>query len=278
MTNTIKDLWTDIDSKYTYSKQATRDFIREVANQFQSCLYIEYTPHDEIDWDGIVNTLGNLGLWLEDEPYVTPDYYFGLAAYGHFKETYNVSRHYVMKLCTRRNPTSEEKALLDRAADAELSEFFAPTLFFNLPVTRVPAVLEEEDPDDVEYNPIDHCWELREDYEPDNTICAVEFQPVIDIYLPYDNADWTEFNVYDKESPLYSKYPTLDRSDVRGLDGAAERFVMDFAAYYGLTALIALSDFCLEYHVTDLHEANVGTLALYDGDALRPVILDWLSR
>lgn len=277
-----KDLWTDIERHYNYKYPSTREFIMDVAHRFQANLLIPYAPHDEADWSGALHAIGSLGLWLEDlDPDATPEVYLEMVGYGHFKETYKCGRHFVLKLCSKRNPTKEEELLLNDAFNSEVEDYFVPTLFFELPVYHPPAILEPADDDDAPliYNSEEHLWEPDPEEDPDNTLVAVEFQPVVDPYADPDSREpGPEFSHKDVDNPLFSKYPTLEPLSVSGLNGAAQVFVEDFARIYGLDELIRLSDFCVEHHVSDLHDANTGTLALYPGDLPRPIIMDWLSR
>lgn len=279
MTKVYNDLWADIDADFCFKHNSTRDFIREVARSFQSNFYNEYTPHDRYDWSGAVNTLGNLGCWLEDNDLdTTPETYLQMVGYGHFKEAYQLGCHYVLKLCTRRNPTLEEMQLLGKAESENVADYFVPTLFFTLPVHKEPAILEPDDDEDVEYFPELHCWDYRSGSEPDNILTSLEIQPVVDTYRTDEDEDYTPFNCKDKFSPLFAKYPILNADNTWGLNGADQQFLEDFAAYYGPEELTALSEFCLTHRVSDLHNGNTGTLALYPGEQPRPIILDWLSR
>lgn len=281
MTSIYKDLWTDIERHYNYKYPSTREFIMDVAHRFQANLLIPYAPHDEADWSGALHAIGSLGLWLEDlQPDATPETYLEMVGYGHFKETYKCGPHFVLKLCSRRNPTAEEEELLNDAYNEEVEDYFVPTIFFSLPVYRDPAILEPGDSDDdLVYNHDDHVWEPNPDVEPDNTLVALEFQLVVDPYAEPDSREaGPEFAARDIENPLYIKYPDLEPMMFLPLDGACQKFVEDFAAIYGLNALVRLADFCADHHVSDLHDANTGTLCLYPGDLPRPIILDWLSR
>lgn len=275
-----KDLWTDIERHYNYKYPSTRDFIMDVAHRFQANLLIPYAPHDEEDWMGALHAIGSLGLWLEDMQLdATPETYLEMVGYGHFKETYKCGPHFVLKLCSLRNPTKEEEMLLNDAYNADLEDYFVPTLFFELPVHREPAVLELDDNDDsLIYNHEEHLWEPDPEAEPDNTLVALELQPVVDTYAPPDSrSPGPEVSLRYDLQWWKDHYPSIDFDALTGLDGAAKPFMEDALHFYG-TDLYRLSDFCLEHHVSDLHDANTGTLALYPGDLPRPIILDWLSR
>lgn len=279
----------DIRARYSFKYPSTREFIDTVANTFEHKLWAIYTPDSTDDWLAAVDMLGALGLFIEDtDPEATPDVYFGEPGYGHFKECYRLSPQYIIKFCAARNPTLQEMELLHAADEAGLAHLFLPTLFFELPCEKEPAVLEPDDDDDdhLIYNSEYHYWEHDPDYPLDHVLTHFEIQPVAEVIAPGESTDKelnAEFQCWSlsqwEEEPLRAELPTdFNPYCLRHLSGASRIWVMDFFHFYGLDALINFAAFCEEHLITDLHSSNVGHSSLGTHHRSYPIILDWLSR
>lgn len=284
MANT-KTLPAAIREHYSFQYPATWAFIDRVAEEFERKFYNIYTPDSKEDWADAIDSLGALGNFIEDRNGNTPDVFFGEPGYGHFKECYTFSPHFIIKFCSRRNPTDREVTLLQKAKAWGLGRVFLDTLFFDLPVYKDPAVLEPDDDEDLVYNTKYHFWEHDPSVPFDNELVSLEIQPVAETIAPGDCTDDhlnAEFQCWSlsqwHNEPLSHRVPEdFNPYQIRFLSGASRLWIEDYFNRYGLEALVELAEFCEVHHVNDLHSANVGH-CFYGSTKTYPVILDWMSR
>lgn len=263
--------------KATPLDAADRAFLRRAANAIAD-LYNTCTPDNADEANYLKAGMRALGE-LTATPGATPELFFEMEAFGGFKECYYLSPHFVLKFCSRRNPTIPERELLERAIEAGLSDVFLPTRYVCLSRLIPSASLDKDDDDrevyDEEYekwieNPtwVDNsdfdylCIQLRAIPLGDSDDNSITFSVQTDI-------GW-------ERSRKMSGLPAdAIKEDWIGLQGVAIPWLWEYIHRYGVEAARKLNEFCTEYHVWDLHAENVGVSA---DDSRRPIILDWMSR
>lgn len=235
-----------------------------------------------------------------------PNEYFDFLAHGAFKETYMLRRsdNYVVKFCSQQNDTETEKVLLD-AAEAEGVGFaFVPTRFVNFHglTCGMPLMLEDYDGDSAQY------WDFEKETYIENEdwegryATALEIQPTLLYTVKSDEKHeyWNPCRAYGEDvrfveggriepdhvlrdpaiNPNTGEVIPYDIIHDTGIED--KRWIEQFVRFYRIDGLKRLAEFVQKYHVTDLHNNNIGyisgaALGLADPDLEVPVIIDWLS-
>lgn len=249
------------------------------------------TPDNE--YLTLADGIHSLGI-LEDTPGApSPENYFELEGFGHFKECYYLSPNFVIKFCAERNPTTEEAKLLSDAYENGFEDLFLPSKYHELPFPLTSDNLEKEDEDQEVYDEDRGGWVENPEWHDDTVLTHICIQPRA-ISAERFYADPLSENVYDKivdaECNCGSKNAwettrvdlglpaDTDYRDYRGINGLCKVWALDFIKAFGVSRLKLFAQFCKEFHVWDLHSENVGyTLPGADGTRY-PIILDWMSR
>lgn len=264
----------------TWSTIQTENFICAVAETLAR-MSLDL-PDPSVDLADMVNALDNLALLLNNkDPNVTPEDYFELEDFGHFKECYYLSPHFVLKFCAERNPTREENKLLQDAKQNGMGHLFVPSEYLALPHPIESTNLEKDD-DEAEAYDEELCeWGPNPEWHDNTVLTHICIQAQVRP-LGYDNDDLVpEVNVHFLWDETREYLHLSTEEDPRawiGLNGCALPWVKAVINLYGADFTRQFAAFCAEYHVWDLHADNVGfTLPAAGGKSL-PVILDWLSR
>lgn len=230
-----------------------------------------------------------------------PNEYFDYLAHGAFKETYMLHRshNYVVKFCSQQNDTETEKALLEAAKDEGMDWAFIPTRFVNFHglTCGMPFMLEDYDGDSAQY------WDSEKETYIDNEdwegryATALEIQPTLLYTVNSDENHeyWLPEYAYGEVAHIVKgerveRDPAINPNTgevipydiIRDTDIKDKRWIEQFVRFYGIDGLERLANFIQKYHVTDLHNSNIGyisgaALGLADPDLEVPVIIDWLS-
>lgn len=239
-------------------------------------------PDPSTDFNEMVNALDNLALLLNNtDPNVTPEDYFDLENFGHFKECYSISPHFVLKFCAERNPTREERKLLQDAKENGMDHMFVPSEYIELPRHIESSNLEKDDDESEAYDEELHEWGPNPEWHDNTLFTHICIQAQVHP-LGYDEDGFVPevavHHRWDETRESLSLPPEEKPIDWEGLSGCAIPWVKSVINTYGLDFTKQFAAFCAEYHVWDLHADNVGyTLPAAGGKSL-PVILDWLSR
>lgn len=264
----------------------TQSLLRAIATDIVS-LGDKYTGLND-EYVDIVESLGNLGYLLADLAHPSPNLYFNLEGFGHYKECYTFSPNLVIKFCAKRSPTDEEQDLYDKARSNSLGFLFIPSFYYELPHSLESNELEKEEGSVEIYDENDDEWVPDPDWHDNTdftTICIQlrcitadqlfadsEREESDEIVGPYNELSWqrtVQFLGLSEDTPPHDYY---------GLSGTCLPWAKTFIEHYGVTYLEIFSRFCEANRVFDLHSGNVGfTIGDVDG-ASRPVLLDWLSR
>lgn len=240
----------------------------------------------------IIHSLIDLGVLSDTPNQPTPEAYFELMRFGHFKECYRFSPSFIIKFCAERNPTNDEAQALEDAFANDMDDVFLPTKYYPLPYPMYANNLERDDEEAEIYDESTDEWIENPEWHDDTVLTAICIQPrVISADCKYTDVDHTD--IYNKPSDAECNvspkmWPvtcdrlgipfTDDRYEWRGLNGVCALWAKDFKNLYGLSRLKQFAKFCEEFHIWDLHSENVGyTLPGADGVEY-PVILDWMSR
>ena len=235
---------------------------------------------------------------------MNPDEYFDYLAHGAFKETYMLSSdNYVVKFCSQHNDTDAEQALLEAANEEGVGCAFIPTLFVNYHGHSTPMPNLEADCDSDSCGTWDEkydTWVENEDWEG-RFATGLEIQPTI-LYTcngrgerwsyerGYGEVRYFEDGVTHGPTHIISD-PAIDPNTgeiipyeiLEVLDIHNKTWIEEYARLYTIAGLAKLADFCDKYHISDLHNGNLGFItstALGIDSPTEyevPVILDWLS-
>lgn len=230
-----------------------------------------------------------------------PNEYFDFLAHGAFKETYMLhhSDNYVVKFCSQQNDTETEKALLDAAKAEGIGFAFIPTRFVNFHglTCGMPMILEDYDGDSAQYwDSEQETYIENEDWEG-RYATALEIQPTLLYTVNSDEKHeyWRPEYAYGEEAHILGgervepdhvlrdpainpntgeviPYDIICNTDIRD-----KRWIEQFVRFYGIDGLERLANFIQKYHVTDLHNSNIGYISGTALDTEVPVIIDWLS-
>ena len=242
----------------------------------------------------IINSLINLGTLSDIPDQPSPEDFFDLTGFGHFKECYDFSPSFIIKFCAERNPTTDEAKALEDAFANGMDDIFLPTKYYPLPYPLYANNLERDDEEAEIYDESTGNWIENPEWHDNTVLTAVCIQPKVvsaeryyadeDSDYPYDKLAGAEFMSSSSDKTWDSSRDALDiplsddRYEWRGLNGACLVWLMDFKKLYGLSRLKQFAKFCEEFHIWDLHSENVGyTLPGADGIEY-PIILDWMSR
>lgn len=256
------------------------EFINSMACALERLAYTRTDPRE--DFDDMVSALESMTHLLNDlEPETTPEKYFEMESFGHFKECYYLSPHFVLKFCAERNPTYEEEKLLLDAFNNDFDALFCPSEYLELPRHIESATLEKDDDDQEVYDEDQGGWVDNPEWHDNTVLTHICIQPRVRIHGD-DEEGASEFGVTDYFWPSSAAAlgisPEECRDPWKGLAGACLPWVHNVVETYGLEVALGLSEFCLDYHVWDLHSENVGYTPAAAGTIEKPIILDWMSR
>lgn len=206
-------------------------------------------------------------------------YYIGK---GCFKATYELPHlnNYVVKFCSQKNPTQDEKAILEVAKIENMNFAFCPTGFvdfYGMTCDLDELIDDAYDNDDEAqiYDEEAGEWIDNEDW-CGRYATALEIQPRVE---KAGDTYWIYWRDYENEhgDPLTNPDTgeIVDYDTIKTLNIASREWLERFLHLYGNTCLERLADFVCKYHIFDLHNDNIGYWYC-DGVKL-PVILDWLS-
>lgn len=248
-------------------------------------------PRLDAELNTIAMRMRDLGDLMDAPNCPTPSDYFELIGFGHFKECFCFSPSLVIKFCAERNPTDEEEKALQDAFANDLDFLFLPTFYYELPHCLSSTELEKDDEDYEVYDEETSDWVKNPEWE-DNTLITH-----MCIQLTAETAEVKYFNpkdnylnkLADAECGIHGRSWTQTREviglpgnassdDYEGLNGICLLWARDLAQMYGIDALRRFSDFCVDYHIWDLHSSNVGYVSSGRGAESVPVIMDWMSR
>lgn len=271
-----QDLLTDLN----YKQYPMLDkFIFDCAYELESLMELSSNPHE--DYEAVLDGLQALIDLLEDmSPELTPEKYFEMMSYGHFKECYKFSPHIVLKFCAERNPTQEEAQILLDAFNEDFDEMFVPSRYVDLPRHIESAALEKDDDDAEFYNEDEGKWEEDPRWHDNSILTAVCFQIKVSGISESAPGREEEFLIHPKywpETCLDCGIPAgEDVEPWKGLGGACRMWVTTLIERRGLDYARRFAQFCTEYHIWDLHADNVGFIP---GELVSmPIILDWMSH
>lgn len=244
-------------------------------------------PNKRPDWEFDKDTLLKCILNSLD-----PSEYFDCVGYGAFKETYELSGtgDYIFKLCSQKNDTDAEIALLDVAREEGVAHFFLntqiiPLFGYALPM---PVILEQGDcSSGLEWDENRSAFVDYPDWDG-RYATHIMIQPRVDS-LGTDHEYWAyeECAAYpivtntDPDIPPLTNPITgeiIDDEPVDILNIHCLEWLQNFLYYYGKEDLYKLANFVRRYHIGDLHNGNLGFIRRHFNDSIPvPVILDWLS-
>lgn len=238
-------------------------------------------PDPSTDFNEMVNALDNLALLLNNtDPNVTPEDYFDLEDFGHFKECYGISPHFVLKFCAERNPTREENKLLQDAKQNGMGHLFVPSEYLALPRPIESTNLEKDD-DEAEAYDEELCeWGPNPEWHDNTVLTHICIQARVKPLGDDDEKSLPEVNVHFLWDETREYLHLSAEEDPRawiGLNGCALPWVKAVINLYGADFAKQFAAFCAEYHVWDLHVDNVGFTLPAAGGKPIPVILDWMS-
>lgn len=224
---------------------------------------------------GILNRLEALS-YLTGQ---TPETYFEMVAYGHFKEVYRTDLGLVLKFCSARNPTIDEIELTAKAEKAGFAQFFLPSEYITLPKLMESAKLDPDDEGQYAYDEINHKWDRLEEWMDWTQFTHLCIQPEVTTYgdLPNEKLYHVIYDSSYKECKLKMWHGDLLDRDIMGVfDGVPTEWVRQMLTIHGMEGTYAFAKWCSTERVYDMHSDNVG---LYDHNGLQyPVIIDWLSK
>lgn len=258
-------------------------FIFNAAYELESLM--ELSPNPREDYDAVLDGLQSLIDLLSDlRPEVTPEDYFEMLGYGHFKECYDFSPHIVLKFCAERNPTKEEEQIPLDAFNNDLDEMFVPSRYLELPRELESATLEKDDDDQEVYDEDTGGWCENPEWHDNTVLTHICFQVAVKPVPQEEEGRDDEFLINPKywaETCLDCGIPPEETPEAwRGLGGACRNWVAVLIERRGLDYARTFAQFCDEYHVWDLHADNVGYIPSYDPclPLAMPVVLDWMSK
>lgn len=271
---------------------STRDFLTCIAVDMAK--YLSTWPKLDEELGSIANSLHYLGILLDYpiELEASPEQWFNLEGFGHFKECYTFSPSFVIKFCAERNPTTDEAKLLDDAWANDMDDVFLSTKYYDLPHPLYSENLEKDDEECEIWDESVGNWVENPDWHDDTILLSVCIQPrVLSAEKRYAEADIPDiFNkpvdaecgvsgsVWEETREFLGLPHDANRYDFQGLNGVCRLWARDFKNLYGVARLRQFAKFCEEFHVWDLHSENVGyTLPGADGIQY-PIVLDWMSR
>lgn len=258
-------------------------FIFDAAYELESLMELSSNPRE--DYEAVLDGMEALIALLEDlTPEVTPEKYFDMMGFGHFKECYAFSPHIVLKFCAERNPTKEEEQIPLDAFNNDMDEMFVPTRYLELPRYIESATLEKDDDDAEVYDEDNGGWCENPEWHDNTILTHICFQLITDIVPEDDGERDAEFLTNPKywaETCADCGIPPEETPDAwQGLAGACRIWVTALIERRGLDYVRKFAEFCFEYHVWDLHADNVGFIRSYNPQLplAMPVVLDWMSK
>lgn len=270
------------DLDYKQYPSDIRDFVFGAAYDLEALM--EHLKDPDSEYTTVLDSLENLITMLQDlEPEMTPEKYFEMLGYGHFKECYYFSPSIVMKLCAERNPTKEEAQILLDAYNNDFDEMFVPSFYAPLPRHLESAKLEKDDDDQEVYDEDNGGWCENPDWHDNSVLTEVCFQlrvAGISQSAPGRDDEFLASPKYWADTLLETCLPSTESpDDWKGLNNACRMWVQSLIERRGVDYARGFAQFCEEFHIWDLHADNVG---FRDPDlespVAMPIILDWMSH
>lgn len=281
--NMYQDTVSQLCDSVTSPNRNTTAFINRVATGWVNMarknhltLFPDANVKDALQ--ALANLIDNTAETIEDEPGT----YLGepLSLNGAFKECYEWTPDYVIKFCSKRNPTLDEINVLLDAKEYGVDHFFVPSFYAPLPrLINLPHL--DKDDDESEVYVEGEGWVPNPEWEDNTPASYICIQPRIQ---PLGDTDENAraFSNHQKDwAEMTRIVPQLageDRKDWYILSGACLVWVAQFGHYYGKDGLLKLRDFCETFGIWDLHADNVGHFIPKVSGYNAPVILDWMSR
>lgn len=198
---------------------------------------------------------------------------FKFLGMGTFKECYELTPRFIIKLCRPANPTLRESLIYDAAHTAGVDKVFAPTIYTPLFGCWIPL------PYLTYYTPINS--KKGEIFLASDIIIQYRVAPASNFDEdPFDYCTESGYAAAEQEinelKALYGK-PAIKVKDVEDLGIDSPTFLEALCARYPNDFLEKLFDFLSRSNLFDLHSDNVGQVAAKGSDSPVPFIFDWMS-
>lgn len=245
--------------------------------RFRKMLQNISASYKHIDDKTIEDSVSNLEALMTDRSREIEDFFDPIAC-GAFKECYSLNEDFVIKFASIQNDTAQEEILLQKAAEANVSEIFLPTWYCSLEGKGPDLLLlNDEDSDRWYYDEEKHTYVENDDYVNQYADCIV-IQPRILYAVQEKEYIRVPHNIID-----YDKSPVIDENgnkvDFCIIDGfyvSSQTWLQDIMDIYGSDFFNRLLAFLKINDVHDLHTGNIGYYIREDGKTV-PVIFDCLS-
>ena len=214
-----------------------------------------------------------------------PEARFDYIGNGAFKEAYKVigADNLIIKFYSESNDTYQEEAIIDKAFDCGMEDFFIPTYFgeldFNLPTSYV---CDEENPEYLSYETRradgHYSWTYtrNEDYVVPE-LSGFEIQPCCHI-MRNEKAEGMSYAYRKEFAPFsFSLFSIIDKETYNNfvsIINCKDWWEMAFAVY-GYNKVHDFIQFVKDNYIHDLHWGNIGYYEV-NGKKI-PILLDWLS-